>query len=652
MQRYERLSLNLGIAALLLIAGTYVVNAMDRIVFATLLPAVSQEYGFPLAAGGFLATVFTLGLGVAGVPTGFLFDRMSRKNVAVLGIVIYSICTILTCLSVGFADMAAYRAVSGVGEAMQNAAIFTACGAYFSRNRSLALGALNVAYGIGSFIGPRWGVSLLSHSGSWRFPLYVYGIIGLIGAALVLILVSRRFTEQVIEQQERGGEAHIPDRLINRNTVLVALASIGGGLAGFGYLGLYPTFLRTSLHFSLEEAGAAASMYGAGALMGIVCGYLGDRVNQKWLTIVTLMALAVIGYSIFNHCDDAVQPGSSVVPRGHRIQRLPLRQQLLADAALRAIHYRRPRLRPRRELRLPPGRAVRLSVRRAEGSYDWGGAAVIQMSLQLIVPIIAMMFFDLSRTSSPVRHGRGTAARGRRVPDLMQDIFDYIDQHADETIAQLERLCRQPSISAQRVGLDEMAALLAAEMRAQGIETRLEDSPTGVPMVYGETGPAGSNRTLLIYNHYDVQPVDPLDAWTAPPFEPSIREGRLYARGATDNKGNIASRLAAIRAIRAVRGELPLRIKYLVEGQEEISSPGLPGFIEQHRDLLAADGCIWEDTMGRVDAPGGLAGQQGDVQGRAALPGRLDQLPFRLCRHLSERRLAARLGARHDQGRG
>ena len=407
MQRYQRLSFNLGIAALLLIAGTYVVNAMDRIVFATLLPAVSQEYGFPLAAGGFLATVFTLGLGVAGVPTGFLFDRMSRKNVAVLGIVIYSVCTLLTCLSVGFADMAAYRAVSGVGEAMQNAAIFTACGAYFSRNRSLALGALNVAYGIGSFIGPRWGVSLLSQSGSWRYPLYVYGVIGLIGAALVLILISRRFTEQVLEQQERGGEAHIPDRLINRNTILVALASIGGGLAGFGYLGLYPTFLRTSLHFSIEDAGAAASMYGAGALMGIVCGYLGDRVNQKWLTIVTLIALGVIGYSIFN------------------IATTPFDQELLSflegTASSGFLYVNNYSLMQRSVRSSIAGRASGLVVScvylpaalsgylfaELKGVYDWGGAALIQMTLQLIIPIVAMMFFDLSRTSSPVRHGRG-----------------------------------------------------------------------------------------------------------------------------------------------------------------------------------------------------------------------------------------------------
>ena len=407
MSRYERLSFGLGVAALVLIAATYVVNAMDRIVFATLLPAVSHEFGFPLAAGGFLATVFTLGLGIAGVPAGFLFDRMSRKSVAVLGIAIYSVCTILTCLSLGFADMAAYRTVSGIGEAFQNAAIFTACGAYFSRNRTLALGILNVAYGIGSFIGPRWGASLLASSGNWRLPLYVYGALGLAGALLVLVLVPRRFTEQVLERVEVTGEAQVPDRLINRNTLLVALASVGGGIAGFGYLGLYPTFLRSALHFSVAQAGAAASMYGAGALMGLVCGFLGDRVNQKWLTIATLVGLGVVGYCIFN------------------VATTPFWQEILSflqgTASSGFLYVNNYSLMQRSVRASIGGRASGLVVScvylpaalsgylfaTLNIAYGWGTAALILMTLQLIIPIVGMLFFDLSRTSCPVRHDRG-----------------------------------------------------------------------------------------------------------------------------------------------------------------------------------------------------------------------------------------------------
>ena len=304
--RYARLGRNVALVMLVIIALTYVINAMDRIVFGILLKNVITEYHFTLAAGGFESTVYTLGLGVAGVPTGLLLDRIGRKYTAVLGIGLYSIFTILTVVSIGFYDMAVYRAVSGVGEGMQNAAIFTAAGAYYYRHRGLALGVLNVAYGLGSFIGPRFGAALLGNSGDWRVPMYVFGGIGIVSALAVLFFVSRRFTEQLGEagttQQELASQAYMPESFLNRNSGLVALAAVFGGLAGYGYLGLYPTFLQTQLHFSLADAGAAASFFGLGAFMGLVCGYLADRVwvSQKWLHVASLVALALIGYAIFN----------------------------------------------------------------------------------------------------------------------------------------------------------------------------------------------------------------------------------------------------------------------------------------------------------------------------------------------------------------
>ena len=185
----------------------------------------------------------------------------------------------------------------------------------------------------------------------------------------------------------------------------------------------------------------------------------------------------------------------------------------------------------------------------------------------------------------------------------MQKVYDYIDAHAQEAVDLLVRLCRQPSISAQRVGLDDMAKLMAAVLGENGFAARLEPTSTGVPLVYGEMAHAGAERTLLIYNHYDVQPPEPLDEWQTPPFEPDVRDGKVFARGATDNKGNIVSRLFAIAALRATGVGIPVNLKYMIEGEEEISSPGLPDFLTRHRDLLHADGCVWEDTMGRVDAP-------------------------------------------------
>ena len=192
----------------------------------------------------------------------------------------------------------------------------------------------------------------------------------------------------------------------------------------------------------------------------------------------------------------------------------------------------------------------------------------------------------------------------------MQQVFDYIDAHTADAIDLLKRLCRQPSISAQRIGLDEMAALMAEVLREDGFSTDLHPTCTDVPIVLGTLSGPQDARTLLIYNHYDVQPPEPLERWTTPPFEPTLRDGKLFARGATDNKGNIVSRLIAIRALKATRG-VPINVKYLIEGEEEISSPGMPRFLAGNSALLSADGCLWEDTMGRVEAPIASLGNKG-----------------------------------------
>src|SRR3954454_474136 len=128
---YERLSPRLAVVMLVIVAASYVINAADRQVFFVVLPGISEELSFSLASGGLLSTIFTLGIGVCGFPIGFVLDRYSRKGVMLLGITIYSVFTLLTALAFGFFDMALYRGVTGIGEAMQQAALFSAVGAYF-----------------------------------------------------------------------------------------------------------------------------------------------------------------------------------------------------------------------------------------------------------------------------------------------------------------------------------------------------------------------------------------------------------------------------------------------------------------------------------------------------------------------------------------
>lgn len=175
----------------------------------------------------------------------------------------------------------------------------------------------------------------------------------------------------------------------------------------------------------------------------------------------------------------------------------------------------------------------------------------------------------------------------------MKEIFAHIAAHTDEYLARLKRACAQPSVSAHNEGIAEMADMVAEMLCSVGFGVKLAPT-TGAPVVLGQMD-SGSQRTLLLYNHYDVQPVDPLDEWTTPPFEPVERDGKLYARGAADNKGAIVSRMCALEAYLAHRDVLPVNIVWVIEGEEEIGSPHLGQFVTQHEDLLRETyGCVWE----------------------------------------------------------
>jgi len=169
-------------------------------------------------------------------------------------------------------------------------------------------------------------------------------------------------------------------------------------------------------------------------------------------------------------------------------------------------------------------------------------------------------------------------------PDLSAQI--------ERGLADLRDLVALESVSAQGRMLPETAAFVTRLLEAEGF--RVREYPGEVaPILIAEAGEGPA--TLLIYNHYDVQPEDPLELWESPPFVLTERDGRLYGRGASDDKGELASRLAAIRAVKERRGgELPLRVRWLIEGEEEVGSPSLERFVEEHAGELHADGCWWE----------------------------------------------------------
>ncbi len=178
-------------------------------------------------------------------------------------------------------------------------------------------------------------------------------------------------------------------------------------------------------------------------------------------------------------------------------------------------------------------------------------------------------------------------------PDLA-DVFGYVDSHRQEFIDRLIDYVRRPSISAHGLGIAEVAEYIAGVIDRLGLQARI--IPTaGWPMVLGQRDDAPGAPTVLLYGHYDVQPPDPLDAWVSPPFEPQIRDGRLYGRGVGDNKGQHLAQILAIESLLACRGQLPCNVKVLLEGEEEIGSPRMPGFVREHRDALRADLVITAD---------------------------------------------------------
>src|SRR2546430_7634173 len=192
---------------------------------------------------------------------------------------------------------------------------------------------------------------------------------------------------------------------------------------------------------------------------------------------------------------------------------------------------------------------------------------------------------------------------------------DFARNNQPRFLDELKTLLRITSISTldeHKSDVQKAAEFVAAELRRIGMEN-VEIIPTkGHPLLYADWLHAEGKPTVLVYDHYDVQPPDPLDEWKTPPFEPTERDGLLFARGVSDNKGNLMARLQAVESYRATVGELPLRVRVLYEGEEEIGSEHLAEFVERNAERLRADGCIWEagykDAAGRPTVSLGLKG--------------------------------------------
>ncbi|MDF1540517.1 MAG: M20/M25/M40 family metallo-hydrolase [Candidatus Thorarchaeota archaeon] len=182
---------------------------------------------------------------------------------------------------------------------------------------------------------------------------------------------------------------------------------------------------------------------------------------------------------------------------------------------------------------------------------------------------------------------------------MLDDVLYYIEANVENSLSDLKEVLRFPSVAAKGEHMKETAQWVADHLEPLGLKVTLHKT-AGPPVVTGILD-VGAKRTLLFYDHYDVQPAEPFDLWDSPPFEPTVRDGRLYARGVADNKGDTVSRIWALKAFLETETVLPVNIKFVVEGGEEVGSPDMPEFAKKNKDFLKADGGIWEFGGAGID---------------------------------------------------
>ncbi|MGB7437371.1 MAG: dipeptidase [Candidatus Acidiferrum sp.] len=185
------------------------------------------------------------------------------------------------------------------------------------------------------------------------------------------------------------------------------------------------------------------------------------------------------------------------------------------------------------------------------------------------------------------------------------DVIELIDEKRDEHLAELQEFLRIPSISTtvqHKPDVERAAHWVADHLQAAGMQ-QIDVVPTALhPLVYAESPHQEGKPTVLLYGHYDVQPAEPLELWTSPPFEPTVRNGNLYGRGTADDKGQLHTHVKALEALQTVHTKLPVNVKVLIEGEEEVGSKSLWDFLRQNRQRLVSDALVLSDTS--MLAPG------------------------------------------------
>jgi len=185
---------------------------------------------------------------------------------------------------------------------------------------------------------------------------------------------------------------------------------------------------------------------------------------------------------------------------------------------------------------------------------------------------------------------------------IIVNVLKHVDSHMDTLVSDLQTLIRQPSVSAKNEGIEECAKLVSKLLKKSGISSEILRLKKNVaPIVFGEiTSKQNPEKTLMFYNHYDVQPAEPFDLWDDPPFSGTRKGNKIFGRGATDDKGELITRIKAVEACLKTTGDVPCNVKFVIEGEEETGSAHIEDYLKKYKKKFSCDGVIWE--FGYVDA--------------------------------------------------
>jgi len=281
-----------------LLLFTYILMVADRFLVSMLAVDIRGALDLSLPNMLALTTMFTLGLGIGGLPAAALIARFSRKAVLLTGLVLLSGATLLFTQATGFWTMFVFIVLQGVGMSFLATAMFSLSTSYFAKNRVAALGMVNLSFGLGSLFG-HWIIGdLRTTLGSWEAPMLIFGFTGVALALAIMIFVRPWFSEVVPEAKhlvDSGGA----DTLKNRNTIILAIMSGAYGMVIYGFLGTFPSYMRGVLELPAADVGQIMLWFGVGGLTSYYGGKLGDKFSSKSVLFSCSLVLGVVTLFLF-----------------------------------------------------------------------------------------------------------------------------------------------------------------------------------------------------------------------------------------------------------------------------------------------------------------------------------------------------------------